>query len=89
MRRRRRKIIPRKRKFCPFKEAGIETVNYKDIELLKGYITECGKIIPSRISGVSAPYQRMLRKEIKRARNLALLSYTEGYVSQDAQGRNF
>jgi len=89
MRRRRRKIIPRKRKFCPFKEAGIESINYKDIELLKGYITESGKIIPSRISGVSAPYQRMLRKEVKRARNLALLSFTEGYVSQDAQGRNF
>ncbi|MGK5095370.1 30S ribosomal protein S18 [Deltaproteobacteria bacterium TL4] len=70
-----------RKKSCPFKEAGIERVNYKDIDLLKGYITECGKIIPSRISGVSAPYQRMLRQEIKRARNLALLSYTRGYIA--------
>ena len=77
----RRRIIPRKRKFCPFKEAGITRINYKDIELLKDYITGAGKIVPSRISGVSAPYQRMLRKEVKRARNLALLSYTEGYIS--------
>lgn len=83
-RRKRRKVIPRKRKFCPFKEAGVESINYKDIATLKEYITECGKIIPSRISGVSAPYQRMLTKEIKRARNLALLSYTEGYVAPDA-----
>ena len=81
---RRRKIIPRKRKFCPFQEAGIEIVNYKDIELLKDYVTGAGKIIPSRISGVSAPYQRMLRKEVKRARNLALLSYTEGYPASNS-----
>ena len=79
--RRRRKIIPRKRKFCPFKEAGILTINYKDIDLLKKYITDAGKIIPSRISGVSAPYQRMLKIEVKRARNLALLSYTEGHIT--------
>lgn len=80
--RRRRKIIPRKRKFCPFKEAGIQIINYKDVDLLKDYITDAGKIIPSRISGVSAPYQRMLRVEIKRARNLALLSTTGGSVTQ-------
>lgn len=80
----RRKIVPRKRKFCPFKEAGIQIINYKDIDLLKDYITECGKIIPSRISGVSAPYQRMLKTEVKRARNLALLSYTEGYVAPNS-----
>jgi small subunit ribosomal protein S18 len=80
--RRRRKIIPRKRKFCPFKEAGIRTINYKDVDLLKDYVTDAGKIVPSRISGVSAPYQRMLKVEVKRARNLALLSYTEGYIAQ-------
>ncbi len=80
----RRKILARKRKFCPFREAGVQTINYKDINTLKDYITECGKIIPSRISGVSVPYQRMLKREVKRARNLALLSYTEGYISPDA-----
>jgi len=71
-------ILLRKRKTCPFKEAGAERIDYKDVELLKQYITEGGKIVPSRISGVSAPYQRMLRTAIKRARNLALLSYASG-----------
>ena len=74
-------ILGRRKKHCPFKEAGIERIDYKDVELLKNYITECGKIIPSRISGVSSPYQRMLRQAIKRARNLSLLSYTKGYVA--------
>ena len=73
--------LMRRKKACPFKEAGIERIDYKDIDLLKSHITDCGKIIPSRISGVSDPYQRMLRQAIKRARNLALLSYTKGYVS--------
>jgi small subunit ribosomal protein S18 len=76
-------LLRRKRKSCPFKEAGIEEIDYKDIELLKSYVTEGGKIIPSRISGVSAPFQRKLSVAIKRARNLALLSPTAGYVSQD------
>ena len=84
----RRKRIPTsillrsKRKLCPFKEAGITRIDYKDVELLKPYITEGGKIVPSRISGVSTPYQRKLQLAIKRARNLALLSYTAGYVPQ-------
>lgn len=71
-------LLRRKRKTCPFKEAGVERIDYKDVDLLKQYITEGGKIVPSRISGVSAPYQRMLRTAIRRARNLALLSYTSG-----------
>lgn len=80
----RRKVIARKRKICPFKEAGIQNINYKDVDLLKDYITDCGKITPSRISGVSAPYQRMLRNAVKRARNLALLSYTQGYIAPNS-----
>ena len=72
----------RKQKSCPFKEAGITRIDYKDVEMLKPYITEGGKIVPSRISGVSTPYQRKLQLAIKRARNLALLSYTAGYVLQ-------
>lgn len=71
---------PSRRKYCPFQEAGIDRIDYKDIDLLKDYITECGKIIPRRISGVSAPYQRKLNLAVKRARNIALLSFTQGYV---------
>ncbi|MEC9360870.1 MAG: 30S ribosomal protein S18 [SAR324 cluster bacterium] len=84
----RRKRIPTsillrsKRKVCPFKEAGIERIDYKDVELLKSYVTEGGKIIPSRISGVCAANQRKLKTAIRRARNLALLSPMKGYVPQ-------
>ena len=84
----RRKRIPTsillrsKRKVCPFKEAGIERIDYKDVELLKSYVTEGGKIIPSRISGVCAANQRKLKIAIRRARNLALLSPMKGYVAQ-------
>jgi len=84
----RRKRIPTsillrsKRKVCPFKEAGIDRIDYKDVELLKSYVTEGGKIIPSRISGVCAANQRKLKTAIRRARNLALLSPQKGYVSQ-------
>jgi len=76
-----RTLPPSRRKFCPFKEQGITRIDYKDIELLKGYITECGKIVPRRISGVSAPYQRKLQLAIKQARNIGLLSFADGYVS--------
>ena len=71
-------LLRGKRKTCPFKQAGVERIDYKDVDLLKQYVTEGGKIVPSRISGVSAPYQRMLRTAVKRARNLAFLSYTSG-----------
>ncbi len=82
--RKKKVLIPRRRKYCPFKEAGVKHIDYKDVDMLKNYITECGKIIPSRISGVSAPYQRMLKTAVKRARNLALISYTEGYVPPES-----
>jgi len=92
----RRKRIPTsillrsKRKVCPFKEAGIDRIDYKDVELLKSYVTEGGKIIPSRISGVCAANQRKLKTAIRRARNLALLSPMKGYVpQQDSVDRRF
>jgi len=66
----------RRRKFCRFTAEGITEIDYKDVDLLKGYITETGKIVPSRITGTSAKYQRQLATAIKRARYLALLSYT-------------
>ena len=75
-------LLRSKRKICPIKESGIERIDYKDVELLKNYVTEGGKIIPSRISGVDAANQRMLKIAIRRARNLALLSPMKGYVPQ-------
>ncbi len=65
-----------KKKFCPFSQQGSPTIDYKDIRLLSRYITEKGKIIPSRITGVSRKKQKELAKAIKRARFLSLLSYT-------------
>ena len=67
------------RKYCRFTAEGITEVDYKDVELLKAYITETGKIVPSRITGTKAKYQRQLSKAIKRARYLALLPYTDGH----------
>ena len=77
-------LLRRNRKTCPFNDAGVDRIDYKDVNLLKDYVTEGGKIIPSRISGVSAPYQRMLKLAIKRARNLALLSPTSGKFAYSA-----
>ncbi len=69
----------RRRKFCRFTAEGITEIDYKDVDLLKGYITETGKIVPSRITGTSARYQRQLATAIKRARYLALLPYTDAH----------
>lgn len=69
----------RRRKFCRFTAEGVQQIDYKDIELLKGYITETGKIVPSRITGTKAKYQRQLSSAIKRARFLALLPYTDSH----------
>ncbi len=66
-----------RKKFCNFKLKNIKDIDYKDINLLKSYITECSKIIPSRITGTSSKYQRKLSIAIKRARYLALLTYTD------------
>jgi len=67
----------RRKKFCRFTAESFTEIDYKDAELLKSYITETGKIIPSRITGTSAKYQRMLASAIKRARYLALIPYTD------------
>ena len=69
----------RRRKYCRFTAEGIDRIDYKDLETLKAYITETGKIVPSRITGTSAKYQRQLATAIKRARLLALLPYTDGH----------
>ena len=69
----------RRRKYCRFTAEGIERIDYKDLDLLKAYITETGKIVPSRITGTSAKYQRQLANAIKRARFLSLLPYTDNH----------
>ncbi|CAL4324351.1 30S ribosomal protein S18 [Buchnera aphidicola] len=67
----------RRRKFCRFTAEKIEKVDYKDIIMLKNYITESSKIIPSRITGTCAKYQKQLSKAIKCARYLSLIPYTD------------
>jgi small subunit ribosomal protein S18 len=69
----------RRRKFCKFTAEGIEEIDYKDINLLRQYVTETGKIVPSRITGTKAKYQRQLSTAIKRARYLALLPYCDAH----------
>src|SRR5215470_1596752 len=67
----------RRKKFCRFTAEGVKYIDYKDLATLKGYITETGKIVPSRITGTKSFYQRQLAVAIKRARFLALLPYTD------------
>ena len=69
----------RRRKMCKFSNENVKEIDYKDLETLKQYITETGKIVPSRITGTSARYQRQLATAIKRARFLALLPYTDAH----------
>lgn len=70
----------RRRKYCRFTAEGITEIDYKDLATLKNYVMENGKIVPSRITGTNAKYQRQLSSAIKRARYLALLPYTDGHV---------
>ncbi|TGG94042.1 30S ribosomal protein S18 [Natronospirillum operosum] len=67
----------RRRKFCRFTAEGVTEIDYKDVDTLKSYVTETGKIVPSRITGTRARYQRQLGTAIKRARYLALLPYSD------------
>ena len=67
----------RRRRYCRFTAEGVKEIDYKDLETLRNYITETGKIVPSRITGTKANYQRQLATAIKRARFLALLPYTD------------
>ena len=67
----------RRRKFCRFTAEGVKEIDYKDLQTLKAYVTETGKIVPSRITGTNAKYQRQLATAIKRASMLALLPYSD------------
>ena len=68
-------VFGKRRKVCPFIAAGVRHIDYKDIDTLSQFITEKGKIIPRRITGVSARYQKMLSKAVKQARYMALLPF--------------
>ncbi len=69
----------RRRKYCRFTAEGVREIDYKDIETLKNYVTETGKIVPSRITGTNARYQRQLSSAVKRARFLALMPYSDSH----------
>ncbi len=69
----------RRRKFCRFTAEGVKEIDYKDLDTLKAYITETGKIVPSRITGTKARYQRQLASAVKQARFLALLPYADSH----------
>jgi small subunit ribosomal protein S18 len=67
----------RRRRYCRFTAEKITDIDYKDLNLLKAYVSETGNIVPSRITGTKAKYQRQLSTAIKRARYVALLPYTD------------
>lgn len=69
----------RRRKFCRFTQENVKEIDYKDLNTLKSYVTETGKIVPSRITGTKARYQRQLATAIKRARYIALLPYSDAH----------
>ncbi len=69
----------RRRKYCKFTAEGIDEIDYKDLEILKEFISETGKIVPSRITGTKARYQRQLATAVKRARYLALVPYSDSH----------
>ena len=69
----------RRKRYCKFTAEGVTEIDYKDLNTLKQYVSENGKIVPSRISGTKARYQRQLAIAIKRARFLALLPYCDSH----------
>lgn len=69
----------RRKKFCRFTADGVTEIDYKDLDTLKNYVTESGKIVPSRITGTKARYQRQLSTAVKRARYIALIPYTDAH----------
>lgn len=69
----------RRKKFCRFTAEGVVEIDYKDLATLKAYVTETGKIIPSRNTGTRARYQRQLARAVKLARHLALLPYSDAH----------
>ncbi|BDT60357.1 30S ribosomal protein S18 [Massilia oculi] len=77
MKRKQQNPLFKRKKFCRFTAAGVEQVDYKDVDTLKDFVQENGKIMPARLTGTKAHYQRQVDTAIKRARYLALLPYTD------------
>lgn len=71
-----RRFFPKRRKACKFLAEKIDYIDYKDVRLLSQFVSERGKILPRRMTGTSAKYQRELIRAIKRAQNIALLPFT-------------
>lgn len=69
----------RRKKYCRFTAEGVIEIDYKDLNTLRQYVTETGKIVPSRITGTKARFQRQLATAIKRARFLSLMPYTDNH----------
>ena len=69
----------KRRKYCRFTAEGVEEIDYKDINTLKAYTSETGRIIPSRNTGTKSRYQRQLARAVKYARYLALLPYCDSH----------
>lgn len=78
-RRKTQSALFKRKKFCRFTVEKVEWIDYKDIDVLKEFVGETGKIIPARLTGTSAKYQRQLSEAIKRARFLALLPFTDNH----------
>lgn len=72
-------LLFKRKRFCRFTVAGVEEIDYKDVDTLRDFIAENGKIIPARLTGTKSRYQRQLQDAIKRARFLALLPYTDNH----------
>jgi small subunit ribosomal protein S18 len=70
-------LLFKRKRFCRFTVAQVERIDYKDVDVLKDFLTETGRIIPARLTGTAARYQRQLSLAIRRARFLALLPYTD------------
>ena len=70
-----------RKRFCPFSQKNSPKIDYKDLRLISRYISEKGKIVPSRITNVSSKKQKLLARAIKRARFLGLISYTQKNAS--------
>ena len=69
----------KRKRYCRFTAEGVDEIDYKDLNTLKNYVSESGKIMPSRISGTKTRYQRQLSTAIKRARYLALMPYSDAH----------
>src|SRR5436853_2405883 len=87
-RRERGNALFKRKKFCRFTAEGVKQIDYKDIDVLKDFVQENGKIMPARITGTKARYQRQLSTAIKRARYLALLPYTDLHLARSTTCRS-